>query len=110
MLQPWNTLIPLVLKDILILWKWNRVWNTRIVCIIILIKLVTLNVLGIATQGPLSNLKWYMHGFKSQNWFSIEVTSSQDKTNTLALSNASFITCMMMELKISNIPQPTLSH
>jgi hypothetical protein len=47
---------------------------------------------------------------RSQDWLSIEVISSQDKTNTLALSNASFIVCLMMELKVSNILQPTLSY
>jgi hypothetical protein len=47
---------------------------------------------------------------QSQDKLSIEVISSQDKINTLTLSNASFIACMMMELKVSNIPQPTLSH
>jgi hypothetical protein len=47
---------------------------------------------------------------ESQDWLSIEITSSQDKKNTLVLSNASFIAYMMMELKVSNIPQLTLSH
>jgi hypothetical protein len=47
---------------------------------------------------------------QSQDWLSIEVISSQDKTNTLILSNASFIAGMMMELKVSKVPQPTLSH
>jgi hypothetical protein len=47
---------------------------------------------------------------QSQDWLSIKIISLQNKTNTLVLSNTSFIAWMMMELKVSNIPQPTLSH
>jgi len=43
------------------------------------------------------------------DWLSIELASSQDKTNTFAFSNVNFIVYKTMDWKVSAITQPTLS-